>query len=430
MKVLLKLLYTLAFLYGGAIAAQWKVEGTVTDNQTQEPMRGATVVVSGKATLQATQTDAKGHFLLEANQPIQAIEVTHIGYARQHIEIGKGQQWLPVRMEPKAVELDAVVIRERGIERVLEDKRLYLVDYAFYGEELFVIYQKMGTHRPMIGWINDRDSIMDSDAGIEQPRSLFTDCLGNVHVLGEKHACQLFLQDGQIGMHESSLAEFEAVIEPCKAYLDQKAVYEKIRCNGQLQDYLTFDFGTDEWDVLSQIMNKEKIHQLMDPYSIYAGIFSSEAQLLAMTDKEWEQIGKINPDFMFEQRAFFYPIPAPIKVVGNHFLVFDHTNGQILTYLPNGEEVDALEISYHKNPKWSKEDIWVDPVRREAYALFKRGTWSVLREIDLDTGELTGTYEIPYEHISHISVRDGIIYFLYREANYEDVNRLYRWAVK
>lgn len=430
MKSLLKFLMVWGMGFPTYLFGQWAIEGKVTDAQSGAPLHGATVAAEGNAKACTTTTDTLGRFKLSCKQPINALRITALGYDQAQQSCTPAPTEYLIALEPRSVELQPVVIQERGIERVLEDKTLYVIDYAFQGEQLWVIYQKTGTRQPILAVINDRDSLIATHPGHERPRSFFTDCKGNVYAMGDRYACQVGIWDGHIELGLLEMDQFDQEIRPCEAYLPPYTIRKMIRCNGQMQNYVAYDKGNREVGVLCHIMNKEKIHQLLDPYSIYAGLIRSEAHLYSLTEKEWEQIGKLGPDFMFEQRAFFYPIPAPIKVLRNQYVVFDHTNGLIQTFTPKGEQLDEVKIDYHRQPRWQKEDILTDVERGEAYAIFKRGTWTQLREIDLDTGQILETYEIPEEHISHITVRNGVIYFLYRQANYEDINRLYRWQIK
>jgi hypothetical protein len=430
MKCLLKILLGIAISGNAFLFGQTKVQGQIIDAQTGAPLQGATVASQGTEIPCSTITDEQGKFEIQCQHPIQRIQVSALGYNPYQQAGPFNQNVKPIALETRSVELAPVVIQERGMERVLEDKTLYVIDYAWEGENLWVIYQKMGTRQPMLALIDERDSIIATEAGPERPRSFFTDCKGKVYVLGDQYACQIGWNKGKIEWELNEMAHFEREVRPCEAYLPPYTIRKMIRCNGQMQNYIAYDQGNREVGVLCHIMNKEKIHQLLDPYSIYAGLIRSEAHLYSLTETEWNQIAKLGPEFMFEQRAFFYPIPAPIKVLHNQYYIFDHTNGLLKTYTPTGDQLDEVRINYHQMPRWQKQDILTDPIRNEAYAIFKRGTWTQLREIDLDTGQLLETYEIPQEHISRITIRGGTLYFLYRQANYEDVNRLFRWRIK
>lgn len=423
-------IWLLMLLASWAFGQNFDISGKLMDEQTKEPIPGVQVRIRG--TVKGAVTNKFGHFRLEAEGRSATLEISHIGYEKKFVDVKRGQGPVTISLTPRDVQLNDVVIQENGIERVIEDKTLYLFDYAHYGDHLFVLLHDKDQNRPILALVDERDSIIDTDFGFEAPHELFTDCMGNVHAIGDEFACQLHVLEGNIVMYKDPLQTFEEYVKPCQANVEELYFYKRIRFNGQLLEYIYWNAEKQAGEVFTHIMDKEKIHQLMDPHqdNIYRGLFSTEAQLYALSESEWEQIAKLNPSFMFYQRAFFYPIPAQIKNIDNRVTIFDHTNGKIETWSQEGELIDEVEITYHKAPKWRKDDILVDEVRGEAFAVFKNGTWTELREINLDDGTIGEHFEIPKEHISDISVRDGVIYFLYREANYDDVKRLYRWRVK
>lgn len=90
------------------------MEGTVTDAETQEPLPGVNVVVSG--TDIGTATDADGTYSLSAPAEADTLVFSFVGYQAQRVPI-TGRSVIDVSLAPAVAELEDVVVTALGIER-------------------------------------------------------------------------------------------------------------------------------------------------------------------------------------------------------------------------------------------------------------------------------------------------------------------------
>lgn len=402
--------------------------GRVTDMQSHAALSYVNIVIQG--TENGTLSDQNGYFRLEVTQPKVVLEVRRLGYQTQYVRLSftNARQQINVALAPSDVTLDNVVISD-GLQRVFKDKKLHLYDYEFYEDQLFVIIYNRARRRAQLALVNDQDSIIEVTDGLEPPGKLVRDCMGNVHVLGRQYACQLFVQQGRIGMYQDSLATFERVVAPCLGSLDQYYYYKFGQGNDQVMQYLAYNAETQEPQPMLRIKDKEKIHQMLDPLGPYVQFASTEEDLLAIPAAYWEKINKIDHHYQFDRLAFFYPISAPLHVLDDQIYLFDHTNGLIHRLEKDGSPVSEVPIAYHKLPHFERA-IYTDPIRGDAYAVFEKNGYFTLREIDLETGELSGSHELPRQFPGKVQVRDGVVFFLYKELNYDTTKRLYRLRIK
>lgn len=105
-------IYTIAALFlmaFGSLHAQTKISGTVVDDETGEPIPGATVIVSGGSSV-GTVADIDGNFTLSVNQePPFIVEISSVGFSPVTADITSTDQVLTVSLEP-GENLSAVVI--------------------------------------------------------------------------------------------------------------------------------------------------------------------------------------------------------------------------------------------------------------------------------------------------------------------------------
>jgi iron complex outermembrane recepter protein len=111
-----KYIYLILLFVSLSSYAQTSIQnGSVTDNETKEPLAGATVSVKGK--LIGTATDAKGNFSLSVPMaPPFTLLVSVVGYQKQEIEVTSANQSLSISLNPKSELMDEVVFSASRVE--------------------------------------------------------------------------------------------------------------------------------------------------------------------------------------------------------------------------------------------------------------------------------------------------------------------------
>lgn len=420
-RLILSLLLSLLPLLG---AAQL-LTGEVRDAGTGEPVGAAVVRVQGLGG-RAT-TDSLGRFRLDAGSADGYVEVARVGYRKALLPFRAGQA-LVVRLQA-ADALPEVQITA-GAERVLKDKRLHLYDYDFMDEALVVILYDRTQRRPYLALLDANDDVIDRLDLPEEPGKLQRDCMGNLHAISDHYAYQLFRDGDQIGYLCDTLPLFEKFVAPCLGSLDDYYYFRNDRANGQVVDYYHFNAATQQGQGFLQLVDKEKIYQMLDPFEPYVQFASNKSELLALSPEQWDKINKLNYEMQFNRMAFFYPIHAPLFVLGGQVLVFDHTNRLIRKLDAAGQALDSVAITYPKMKGWQKV-VYPDPVLTRAYTATEKQGYLTLHAIDLQTGELGGRHELPLQFPFKVQVRDGVAYFLYRSQEaLDDTKRLYRMRLE
>ncbi len=98
----------------GASAQQFTVEGTVLDAETGDPLPGVNVLAVG--TQQGAVTNESGQFELEVSQETDSLRFSFVGFRTKVVPIDDRTE-LTVRLQPRAEELDEVVVTALGISR-------------------------------------------------------------------------------------------------------------------------------------------------------------------------------------------------------------------------------------------------------------------------------------------------------------------------
>jgi TonB-linked SusC/RagA family outer membrane protein len=107
-------LVVLVFLCSGAVFAQRTITGKITDENTGEPLTGASVYVKNAEQI-GTTVDFDGNFRLEVPQSATALVVSYIGYNPKEVELGVSNV-INITLS-EGTELDEVVVVGYGTVR-------------------------------------------------------------------------------------------------------------------------------------------------------------------------------------------------------------------------------------------------------------------------------------------------------------------------
>ena len=111
-KVFFNTLLILAFS-AASVFAQTEVSGTITDEDTGEPLTGVNIVVQGTTT--GTATDIDGNYSLEVSSLEETLVITYIGYITQEIPID-GQTEIDIQLAPDVRTLEDIVVVGYGTQ--------------------------------------------------------------------------------------------------------------------------------------------------------------------------------------------------------------------------------------------------------------------------------------------------------------------------
>lgn len=108
--------FLILFTSSIAIYSQTILKGHVFDEKTKEPITGATVVEKSTTNGVSTGLDGEYSLRLSAKRPV-TIVISLLGYQKQEIVVGVGEEILDIQLEEDANALDEVVVVGYGTQR-------------------------------------------------------------------------------------------------------------------------------------------------------------------------------------------------------------------------------------------------------------------------------------------------------------------------
>ena len=102
-------------MYGSNQVADRTISGTVVDADTDDPLVGVNILVSG--TTIGTATDAEGSFRLDVPDDAAVLEVSYVGYVDRDVQLDDSRSEYRIELEPANEFLDEVTVVAYGEQR-------------------------------------------------------------------------------------------------------------------------------------------------------------------------------------------------------------------------------------------------------------------------------------------------------------------------
>jgi len=387
------------------------ISGFVKDATTHKPLEQVHVYIDG--THKGTISDHSGYYKLTVNKIPAKVVFSCVGYTSDRIFIKRMKNIrFTVFLESEVHELKTVSIYSEPIINIIKDKPLYVTDYAFCDDNILLLaYRKRKISKPELMLINaDGDTLISRS--IMNADKFYRDCLGNLHLETRKNVFQLDIDTNHIDfLYQTTPLEFHETMDPLLASLNEKFYVHQFYYRNQVLQYYYFQSSDSSFHEFKVIEDKKSIRMLYD------------------TDR-WGCFGYTN-DFhkRFEDMCFADPIFAPLILKNDSLLIFNFVDEQIESYSEFGQLIDEVPINFHTE-NHIKEKIYVDAITGKVYILFNRMGISTLKEINLKTGLLIHSIKIPdFVFIENIKIRNGIIYFLYKECKNQEYKQLYKMNI-
>jgi hypothetical protein len=426
MKYFLIIIYSTVFFEGRIIAQDslW-ISGRLIDAETKLPLKNVSITVVN--TLYGTISDGAGVFTLQVKDKMPVLNFSILGYEKKTVNVKAGtKEPLTIELVPKASQLAEISISASAIETVSKSKRYHVLDYDFYKDNILMITYVDLNKAKLVLITTDSDTLGYKKIPYE-PNRLFKDCLGNLHVVCKDSIYQAFYNGSTLSLLPAkSIHDFEKILLPCVAqdssgfYMVEKygggqmidvGIGAPVRANDLALSYVCIDKKKRQRTRFIIIADEHKMTMRNDEVAF---------------EKRKEESGlKTFGDRLFAEKLLFTEIYAPLFKIRDSIYIFDYVNGNIKSFDKALQLKQEVPVSYHNNLRF-QEEMPLDDISRKIYALFESGGISELQEINLNSGAVDKTYQIPFPFVNHIKVRGGYAYFIRKEKGDDQTRFLSR----
>jgi hypothetical protein len=425
----------------------------VTDIDSGEPIENVNISVRNSNT--GTITDELGWFQVWITRLPFSLEFSHISFEAKNIGFEhKPLQKLKVLMSRKSEPLSEVVITSHKTDTLYANRLYSVLDYELCEHGILLLIYKTRLSRSELLLLDYNGTILlDLKVLPMKPLGLFRDCLGEIHILSQDQAWQVSIQDTKMILYDPyAIDYFTEVMTGCRFKVGKKVYFEDFEYYDLIKKFYYVTTIDTSWHLLAVAADQDKIDFLrQNPENLNISQTEAELSLLARfngtsNDKmTLDLIRNLDESRRFNKMAYLRRIYAPLFVLADSILIFDHPNNRIQFYDYSDSLIGETTINYHLskgsdtlseqshaflNPAKWKEEIWVDGKRNRAYTAFQHidGTKD-LKEIDLRTGVVTFKVNIPFPYVQKIKVRDGYLYYVYKGFGEYQNKKLFRQRI-
>ena len=441
MRILLSFLFTVV-LAAGLCAQSGSVRGLVLDSADGRAISDAQLGWVGEGGM--VITDAEGRFTLPLRNAGTRLEVTHVAY-RTKQQVFKGAKSLTdgrwvIWLASRTIELEPAEIKRAQPQVIFERKDVHAADLFINGDGLWVLaYQHPRMLRAeadqSVEILRDVRLVLLDTLYVEKASAaLHEDVLGLYHdlrdmpiVRGTGQAYGAALQDGVLSLVPFSLDHLDKAVLPWTDSIPDRVLGTIKDDVIPRVDHVAWAPALDSTAVVASVVDSFMMQLFRSEYKYLSGHDKVIAMDLA---REFRTDPETVAGYMagFDKNIWFKPVYAPMFVVQDTLLVFDHCQGRMRKYDHSFKQVGEAAIGHHLNRKgrdW-KGRLLQDRRSGTIYAHYERFGQSWLQTIDPHTGDMGAITRLAYKYPGKVQVFDGHVYYIHRPYESLQKRAIYR----
>lgn len=384
--------------------SQFKVKARLIDtiSNTGIPQAHITNLRTNKVYI----SNEDGSFEIEAKRLPVNISITHISYKNKKCKLKYPNQ--KFHLSHSNYELKAVSIIPEKPENIIKETKLYVLDYNFKGDSIIMLaYKNRKTKNSKIMILEDNGDTLKSKK-IDKMESLYKDIFDNHHLVCKNYAYQIHPDSTAIKLlypvfKDSLFKTFEPIVEK----IDQNYLFRLNYYSNQLVQFYLYNSLDSSFKLFYEFADNGGFERLSDKHRLQSSDGYSAA------------------DARFEEMCFYNKKHIPIVKLNNKLYLFNYLIDSLLVFNTEGKHLTSTHLRYHKFDKWEKK-LFIDESTKKIYTLFKDGSISYIKQIDLKNGNTAKSIKIPeFRHVENIKIHNDKVYFLYKEEKYNNYKQLY-----
>ena len=439
---LLLLAFTFALVGPKAATAQTGTRTVlVVDSLDGRPIPEVAITVNGAA---QRVTDKEGQALLRWDDRSEVkVRFEHVSYRTfevrsKDLEELKGP-WV-VRLVPKDYQLNSITVGRALPEVVFERPDLHAADLFINEDGLWVLAYE---HPRMLRAQADAskeilrdvrlvllDTAFKEVASCPVPEDVFGlrhDLRNDVVIEGTRHAFSVGRRGDDLVLLPFGLDELRHAVLPWTDSIPGWVLGSNAAPDYPALEHLAFDPERDTTERICSVVDTFMMELFRSEYKYMKGSDKVLAMNLA-ADLGLEK--EVVAGYMsgFSKNIWYRPVYAPLYVVGDTLLVFDHERWRMRKFTRSFTPVGELPLPYQEKtdgPARSGQIIQ-DRTTEGLYALFRRNGKAWLRPIDPVSGTLGEAFRLTYPYPERVQVQGGKVYYIWRPYGSLQKRTIYR----
>lgn len=289
-----------------------------------------------------------------------------------------------------------------------------VADYEFYEDKLILLTFEKNLEHAKIVLTDASQKIVSSYVLPDEAKELYKDYLGYVNVICIRHIYRISINQNEISLGSLPVNDYKNMIMPCIDTIGRDIYFSDYQKD--YPEFTYYAYNTKD----KQIIPFKKVcdREVMKGYNMEYYFLTSRERLEARQLADEYNVDKHRVAAVMSglTRSMFYtPLYAPLFVMNDTVLVFDHYNDAILKYDKKQRLLDSVPIDYHHPKNWKEwtHKVIVDKSNNATYALYKKNGYYYLKKVDLYSGKIIGSFKLSNQYVDKIKIKDGYVYYVY-----------------
>lgn len=424
------ILCSLAFLFVcfNQVSAQDSVfYGTVV-NTDGEALVGATI--ENKRLGRATISDRRGDFYI-AIDSLSVLEIRYVGYKTAVIKDFSASDTIRefIEMDKEIENLREFEVQSNRFKPIAKDDAINVLDYVPYRE--FVLALESRGRKRYLSFYQEPDSVRRLFTGRIKGKSLFEDCFGNIHILNDDSAYQVY-DNGVLHIIAAiSIEEFDKNIRPCVAKFGDNTFFERYSRFNKKYSFVSYDPDSKKptthlsvWDEIGAAMAREEYDSII---RLYFSATSPVENIILNKSWDGDIISLANTPALTAKIGWYTKVllrSVEVKTFSmrEHLVAFNCFSDSLSVMNQSGK---TIYVAPFGDGTEKVKEILFDPVTQAFYLFKLEGISQGMHFIELSTGKkkFMGSTK-GFGRAENLKIFDDELYFIVKENGYGDLYRM------
>lgn len=414
--------------------SQIRICGRVYDSGTGSPLSRCHILVANSK--RGTVTDRDGHFCIRLQSGKDyVLHFSYVGYEAQSRKVSTPldpgdtlRLALPMDFMPITGKVFTVHAGSRP-DTVTASAAFNIGDFLLDDDGITALtYNKSLSKDPIIRRFHHKRELRSlALPDGTKAKELYRDYLGRSWIIAENMAYLINDPGHSFTLQKVALDTFTERIKPAEDTLGNKIFFSDFRWYNPEFDYYAYLPVYDSVEHLAHVEDSTLSHLYRMSY-----YFASPREKLIARKMERET--GLDKRYIAGRRSgfthspYYTPLYAPLFVIDDTVMLFDHYSNHLYQFNRHNEEVGRVPISYHHLEtagKWQQQLI-IDELTEDIYSIYRRQGYTYLGHVNVRSGSLDFMFKLSYKYVERIRIRDGFSYYIYRPEHSIQRKFLYR----
>jgi hypothetical protein len=386
-------------------------------------IRNAEVLLSAGDRTELFVTNRVGQVQFETVERKIKLHVSHTGYIALDTVIAIPLLYSAkvfeqtIALHVKTYSSKEVVIQNPYIPvQVFGSERISVEDFELLEDNkcILLTYERRLNKGSEVILVDENEKILSTHKVGKDAKELIRDFQGHINLLKDSSVYKIEVVEDELNFSQMDASYFKQYIDPIIDTVDWFYLFSNYQDIYPAVDFFSFDKIDSSYLKLLRVEDKIMMEMYLSEYKyvdVRTKLWAWEMQQELGIDKEI-----IIGATVFTSSMLYKELYAPLFVKNDTIYVFDYYKEMLFTLDRFGKQIDSVSLTHHIQPKktgW-KNKLIQDTETGIIYAVYERVGNTILRPINLKTGELERGVQLYYRYVDKLALRNNTAFYTYR----------------